>query len=284
MELAQVIAARLEDAEEPAAAAVTLFDHGDSRSQVSAYYTKKPARPRLLELLRDTGAAGLDDLSIEPIPDRNWVAEAESLRPPVRAGRFLVHGSHDRRRVARGRHAIEIDASLAFGTAHHPTTKGCLLALDKLLKARRPKVVLDAGTGSGILAIAAAKALRAAVLASDNDPVAVAIAAGNAKKNGVAARLRVVRSEGLAHAHLRGRKADLLFANLLLRPLLELAPDFARALRPGGTAVLSGILSSQSPKVEARYRASGFVLESRIVLDGWTTVIMSRRSDRAVSD
>jgi ribosomal protein L11 methyltransferase len=282
--LAEAVAARLEAAEHPEAGAVTLFDRGGSRAQVTAYYAEEPSRTRLMELLRDAGAAELDGLSIEPVPDRNWVAEAESLRQPVRAGRFLIHGAHDRGRIARQPHAIEIDASLAFGTAHHASTRGCLLALDGLLKAGKPGRVLDIGTGSGILAIAAAKTPGATVLACDNDPVAVVIAAENARKNGVAARVRVVRSEGLAHPLLRRRRADLLFANLLLRPLLELAPDFARALRPGGVCVLSGILSSQATQVVARYRNLGFTLRGRIPSDGWTTLIMSRRGDRAVDD
>jgi ribosomal protein L11 methyltransferase len=282
--LAEAVAARLEAAEHPEAGAVTLFDRGGHRAQVSAYYAEEPPRPWLMELLRDAGAADPETLSIERIPDRNWVAEAESLRPRVRAGRFLVHGGHDRGRIARQRHAIEIDASLAFGTAHHASTKGCLFALDKLLKGGRPNLVLDIGTGSGILAIAAAKASDALVLAADNDRAAVAIAADNAKMNGVAARVRVVGSEGLGHPLLRRRRADLLLANLLLRPLLQLAPDFARALHPGGVCVLSGILASQAAQVVARYRSLGFAVKGRIPLDEWTTLIMTRRSDKAVRD
>ncbi len=282
--LAEAVAARLESAEYPEAGAVTLFDRGGNRAQVSAYYAEEPPRAWLVDLLRGAGAAEPETLSIEQIPDRNWVAEAESLRPPVRARRFLIYGAHDRDRISRRRHAIEIDASLAFGTAHHASTKGCLLALDKLLKATRPNLVLDIGTGSGILAIAAARASDALVLAGDNDPVAVAIAAANARKNGVAGRVRVVRSEGLSHSLLRRRRADLLLANLLLRPLLQLAPDFARALRPGGVCVLSGILCSQAAQVVARYRSLGFSLKGRVPLDEWTTLIMSRRRDKTVRD
>ena len=263
---------------------MTLFDLGGGRAQVSAYYMEEPLRARLTALLTEAGIGGLETLSIEPVADRNWVAEAENLRPSVRAGRFLVHGAHDRGRLTRGPYTIEIDAGLAFGTAHHASTKGCLLALDALLKTRRPKDVVDIGTGSGILAIAAAKALKVTVLAGDNDPVAVAVAAENAKKNGVGARLRAVKAEGVAHARLRRRCADLLFANLLLRPLLALAPDFARTLRPGGFCVLSGILSSQSASVVARYRSLGFDLKSRNLLDGWTTLVMSRRRMRPLRD
>jgi ribosomal protein L11 methyltransferase len=276
--LADRIAARLEAADAPAAVAVTLFDRGGGLVQVSAYYATEPPRAHLIDLLQEAGGAGVDveALTIEAVADRNWVVEAEALRGAVRVGRFLVHGSHERHRLARRLCTIEIDASLAFGTAHHASTKGCLVALDRLLKARKPKAVLDIGTGSGILAIAAAKVLNVTVLASDNDPVAVAIAADNARKNGVAARIRVVKAQGLAHPLLRRARVDLLFANLLLRPLLELAPAFAGALRAGGTCVLSGLLDSQAPQVLARFRSLGFRLAWRLVLDGWTTLVLVR--------
>jgi ribosomal protein L11 methyltransferase len=227
------------------------------------------------------GIAREDDLGalrIEALAAKNWVAEAESLRGPVRAGRFLVHGRHDRGKVPPGRLTLEIDAGLAFGTAHHATTRGCLIALDRLLKRERPRRVLDIGTGTGILAIAAARALNARVVASDMDPVAVAVAAENASRNGVRSRIHVVKAEGLAHPALRRAKADTLFANILLRPLLELAPAFARALRPGGMCILSGLLDAQARQVEARYRALGFRLDSRILLGGWTTLLLRRGS------
>jgi ribosomal protein L11 methyltransferase len=196
----------------------------------------------------------------------------------VRAGRFLMHGRHDRGKVTAGRFTFEIDAGLAFGTAHHATTRGCLIALDRLLKRGRPRRVLDIGTGTGILAIAAARALGGPVLASDMDPVAVAVAAENASRNGVQSRVLVLKAEGLAHPALRRAKADLLFANLLLRPLLKLAPAFARTLRPGGVCVLSGIIERQARQVEARFRALGFRLDSRILLGGWTTLLLRRGS------
>jgi ribosomal protein L11 methyltransferase len=277
-ELAEDIATCLEAAEVPTPLAVAWFGRGSGRVEVSGYYAVEPSRAVLLGLLANTADPEvLKALRIEPLPDRNWVAEAEALRGAVRVGRLLVHGAHDRHRLARHRCKIEIDASLAFGTAHHASTKGCLVALDRLLKARRPKTVLDIGTGSGILAIAAAKLLNAAVLAGDNDPVAVAIATENARKNGVAAHIRVVRAEDLSHPLLRRARVDLLFANLVLRPLLALAPDFARAVHAGGVCVLSGILSSQAAQVEARYLALGFAMKYRILLDGWTTLIMSRQ-------
>jgi ribosomal protein L11 methyltransferase len=277
--IAEVIATNLEAAESPAAMAVTLFECGPGRVEVSAHYGEEPAREQLIQLIEGVAAdGGVGLLRIEPLPPKNWVAEAESLRGPVRAGRFLVHGRHDRGKVPPARFTLEIDAGLAFGTAHHATTRGCLIALDRLLKRGRPLRVLDIGTGTGILAIAAAKALGEPVIASDMDPVAVAVTIENASRNGVRSRVLVVETAGLAHPALRYAKADLLFANLLLRPLLELAQAFARALRPGGMCVLSGILEPQARQVEARFRALGFRLDSRILLDGWTTLLLRRGS------
>lgn len=280
---AEVIAAGLEAAESPRALAVSLFECGHDRIEVSAHYVSEPSRHLLSKLIKAASCDGRHGaLRIEKLPQKNWVAEAESLRGPIRAGRFLVHGRHDRGKVPAGRFTLEIDASVAFGTAHHATTRGCLIALDRLARREHPRSVLDIGTGTGILAIAAARALNANVVASDMDPIAVAVAAENARTNGVRSRVTVVEAEGLAHPALRRAKADLLFANILLRPLLDLAPAFAHALRPGGICVLSGLLEPQARQVEARYRDLGFSLESRILLDGWATLLLRRRSTRQV--
>src|SRR6476469_548384 len=272
--IAEAVATRLEAAESPLAMAVTLFECGPGQIEVSAHYAEKPSRQRLIQLIDGVAAdGGVSLLRIEQLPAKNWVAEAESLRGPVRAGRFLAHGRHDRGKVPPGRFTLEIDAGLAFGTAHHATTRGCLIALDRPLRMDRP---------AGILAIAAAKALGRPVVASDMDPVAVAVAAENASRNCARSRILAVEAEGLAHRALRYAKADLLFANMLLRPLLELAPVFARAVRPGGLCVLSGILDAQGRQVEARFRALGFKLDSRILLDGWTTLLLRRGSTSKV--
>ena len=281
LEGAAAIAANLESAESQLALAVSLFERGPDRAEVSAYYAEKPSRELLIQLIeRTVGNEDLGGFRIELLPPKNWVAEAESLRGPVRAGRFLVHGAHDRGKVPAGRFTLEIDAGLAFGTAHHPTTRGCLLALDRLLKRGGAYRFVDIGTGTGILAIATARGLNTRGTASDMDPIAVAVASENARKNGVQSRVRVVHAEGFAHPALRRATFDLLFANILLCPLLELAPVFARALRPGGICVLSGLLEPQARQVEARFRTLGFTLDSRILLDGWTTLLSRRRSPR----
>jgi len=288
VEAAHAIAGVLEAAETPAAIAVTLFERGCGRVEVSAHYAEAPARDQLTELIQATpNPQELGALRIEPLADRDWVALAEGLRRPVRAGRFLVHGRHDRAKVGHGRFALEIDAGVAFGTAHHASTRGCLLALDRLLKTYRPKAVLDIGTGTGILAIAAARTLapRASdIVASDADARAVATAMANARKNGAAPQLRVLQASGFAHPLLRRMQADLLFANLAPPALLELAGCFARHMGPNGIAVLSGIEQAQAGTVEARYRAAGFILKSRILLDGWATLMLTRGSPRALRD
>jgi len=279
------IGVALEAAEAPAAVAVALFDRGRGRVEVSAHYAEEPARDWLTRLIQSASdSQDLGVLRIERLADRDWVALAEGMRDPVRAGRFLLHGAHDRGKVPRRRCTIEIDAGLAFGTAHHASTRGCLLALDALFKHRRPRCVLDIGTGTGILAIAVAKVLASHVVASDTDAKAVAVAVANARKNGVASFVCVVQTAGLAHPRLRQFHADLLLANLTPPALLAIAASFARHVVPGGIAVLSGIEQEQAGKVEARYRAAGFILKSRILLDGWTTLMLVRRNMTAARD
>jgi ribosomal protein L11 methyltransferase len=276
---AEAIAAALEGAETPAAMAVSLFERSGGVIEVSAHYAEEPALEQLLALIGAAiGAGDFGDLRIERLLPQDWVARAESMRAAVRAGRFIVHGRHHRGKVSRSLNAIEIDAGLAFGTAHHATTRGCLIALDRLSRRTRPRRVLDVGTGTGILAIAAARAFNMPVLASDIDPIASATAAANARMNAVGAKVKVRTAAGLSHPRLRRGSVDLLFANILLNPLLALAPAFAGAVRPGGICVLSGLLDAQARQVEARFRALGFSLDSRIRLEGWTTLLLRRGS------
>ncbi|HYJ58626.1 MAG TPA: 50S ribosomal protein L11 methyltransferase [Methyloceanibacter sp.] len=283
-ESAERIARALEEAADPPAA-VGLFERGDGRFEVFAHYAAQPSREHLLTLIEDAaGGARLGQLKIEEIAPGDWVTLSQGQRGPVSAGRFLVHGSHDRQRAPSHRFVVEIDAGRAFGTAHHASTRGCLLALDALLKRRRPHSIVDLGTGTGILAIAAANALKRKVLASDSDPVAVTIAGENARNNCAGSQVHVVRADGFAHPLLRWLKADLVLANLLERVLYDLAPALAKRVAPGGRAILSGLTETQARSIEARTRAHGFVMEKRIVLDGWTTLVITRRSAKRMRD
>jgi len=244
-----------------------------------ALYSARPFdRDGLQEMLAaKVGKSAARALKFETIVKKDWIAASLAGLAPVAAGRFLLHGRHDRARVAINRIGIEIEAALAFGTGHHGTTRGCLLALDRLLKARRPRRILDVGTGSGVLAIAAAKAGRRPALASDIDPHAVAAARQNARMNRAGAFVGVVQADGVRGPRFRAPAPyDLMFANILLQPLKRLAVPLARLAAPGGRIVLSGLLVSQANAALAAYRMQGLVLERRIVIDGWATLLLAR--------
>ena len=263
---------------EPNALAVTLFEDKPPAFIVEAYYEHEPSASdidgALISLAPRIGSA-----TVETVPDANWVAISQAALPPILAGRFIVHGSHDRDCVGLRPSAIEIEAGEAFGTGHNATTSGCLEMIDALTRRYHFARVLDLGCGTGILAIAAARALpRARVIAGDNDPIATGIATANMRLNRVAARVRVVTAAGFAHPLLRGQQSfDLVMANILPRPLIALAPAMRRALRPGGIAVLSGLLNHQAHQVRARYHAAGFRLLSGRRHAGWTVLSLQRR-------
>ena len=216
-------------------------------------------------------------IAVEAIPDADWVSETQKALPPVRAGRFTVHGSHDRSRIV-SKGAIEIDAGRAFGTAHHGTTRGCLIALDRLSREIRPSAVLDLGTGSGVLAIAAAKAFahRPLIAAVDLDAIAIDVARENCRKNG-AAYIRLFVGDGATPAPAyEAAPFDVVMANILAKPLLKLAPRLRELTRVGGALILSGLLSGQAREILARYRSTGFRLIRRRDLEGWATLTFSR--------
>jgi ribosomal protein L11 methyltransferase len=246
--------------------------------QVAVHFRSPPdqAAVRALAALA-TDAATADALIFETIAAKDWVKASLEGLPPVPAGRFLVHGSHDRARVPAHAIGIEVEAALAFGTGHHGTTRGCLLAFYALLRRRPFRRVLDIGTGTGVLAIAAAKARRRPVLASDIDPVAVKVARGNARLNGVDALVDFVTGAGVASQRIVARAPyDLIFANILMGPLKRLAAPTARLVAPHGRVVLSGLLPGHANAVVSAFAAQGLTLERRLVLEGWVTLVMRR--------
>lgn len=213
---------------------------------------------------------------IERLPEIDWVTRTRRSFVPIRAGRFFVHGSHHEGGVPAGAVGIKLDASLAFGSGEHATTRGCLLALDRLARRGRARRMLDLGSGSGILAIAGAKTWHRSVLAADIDHDSVRLARENAHTNGVSKRnLHIRWSDGMSRLG-RGRRFDVVCANILARPLRRLSCLLSRAVAPGGTLVLSGLLISQGQDIVAAYREQGFALTQRITLDGWATLIFRR--------
>ena len=209
------------------------------------------------------------------VAQTDWVAASLAGLDAVREGRILVHGSHSRDRVRPGDISIEIEAALAFGTGHHGTTRGCLALLNDVARRRRPRAILDVGTGTGVLAIAAAHRFRRRVSAGDIDAVAVATARENALRNRAGALVRPVRASGLAHPQLRSKAPfDLVFANILAKPLRALAPSMRRALAPGAEVILSGLLACDVPGVLSAYRAQGLVLVRRRNIDGWASLLL----------
>jgi ribosomal protein L11 methyltransferase len=283
--------------------AASLVDIGGDGWRLSLHFRGAPDEDAVRALA--TLAIGADAgraLQFARIAAKDWVRQSLLGLKPVAAGRFVVHGAHDRAFVPQNKIGIEIEAGLAFGTGHHGTTRGCLLALDTLCRslngrrsrkstangrafARRPasfsvgnlapQRILDLGTGSGVLAIAAARALRRPILATDIDAHAVRIAQDNARLNRAGAAIRVCRANGIAARPIRQRAPfDLAFANILLGPLQRLAAPLSQLMAPGGRIVLSGLLQSQAKAALAAYHE--LTLERRIVLDGWTTLVLKR--------
>lgn len=284
-EQAHTIAGAIQNLIDPPPAALALFEAPETKDwRIDAYYDDPPVPEALRETLSallGIVPAEIGDIALEDVPDLNWVALSQAALPPVTAGRYTIHGSHDRHRVPQGPGAILIDAGEAFGTAHHATTYGCLIAIDRLTRAHRFSSVLDLGCGSGVLAIAVHRALpHARITATDLDGPSIDVARQNARRNRCANAIKFHVAAGFDHPALRNHRFDLLIANILAGPLIALARDVARAASVGGHLVLSGILLDQAPAVIAAYRAAGFHLIDHARIHEWSTLILRRNGDQ----
>jgi ribosomal protein L11 methyltransferase len=257
-------------------AATAAFEGTDGLWNLEIHFDVPPDEDAVrltVSQLADAEAAAR--LTFDAIAAKDWVTASLAELKPVEAGRFTVHGPHDRTRIPPNQIGIEIEAALAFGTGHHGTTRGCLLALDWIAKRRRARRILDIGTGTGVLAIAAAKSFRQPVLASDIDPEAVAIARANARLNGVSPLVQTIRAKGLTGLGFReAGRFDLVFANILLAPLKALAKPLRPRLAPGANVILSGLLAEQENAALAVYPPHGLKLVRRIPLGEWVTLVL----------
>jgi ribosomal protein L11 methyltransferase len=256
-------------------ATYSILEEDEDRDvwRIDAYPTSEEEARALQAVLGGFPALAL---TVEELADADWLAMALSGLPPVRAGRFFIYGAHDRGRVPDDTINLRIEAGAAFGTGHHGTTTGCLEAYDQLLAEHGPAPkVLDVGCGTGVLAIAAALTGSPLALGTDIDPVSVRIANENAALNEAAARF--VHAAGLDDPAITAAAPyDLVFANILAQPLIELAPEIHGALRSGGITILSGLLRTQEDAVRAAYETAGFGLARVLHKDAWATLVLTR--------
>ncbi len=260
---------------EPTGVGVFEIEDGSGQYEIGAYFIAPPDQTGLAIMQAAFGAA---PFVVSELPDKDWVAEVRRELSPVPAGRFFVHGTHDAHLVPLNRKGICIDAAMAFGTGHHGTTLGCLRAYDQLLThGFAPRRVADIGTGTAVLAMAAAMTSDAFVLASDMDQIAVDTAKANLQANGLAQRVRCIKAMGTAHPLVQSSAPyDLVFANILANPLKRLSPYIAQITAPGGIVILSGILNEQSAGVTAVYTNNGFTQQKRLRIGEWDTLVLSK--------
>ncbi len=280
MKSALALAGRLGEMLDADENAVAAFESADETHWlVEVFFSAEPDEAQVRSLIAAASGEALAGAArFEHIAPKDWIAASLDGLKPVRAGRFVVHGSHDRAAVRPHEIGIEVEAALAFGTGHHGTTRGCLLLLARELKRRRPRHVLDVGTGTGVLAIAAARALKRPVAAGDIDPVSTLTARENARANAAGAYVRPVTAAGLRHPALAaGAPYDLILANILAKPLRLLAPSIAAAASSDARLILSGLLARDVAGVLSAYRGQGYALAERIDLEGWAALTLKKK-------
>lgn len=254
------------------ALSVTIFDAPENQMLVQALYeTEADAKSAQSKLDLPPRMS----FAISQLPAKDWVSETQAGLSPVRAGRFLVFGSHDADKVPQDVVPLLVDAGMAFGTGHHGTTAGCLRIFHDLLDSNiEIGSVLDLGCGAGILAIAAAKTIsKADIIATDIDPDAIEVTDQNMIENGVPGRIRTAVANGFDSPVLTGRQFDLIFANILAGPLMGLADEITAATTPNGHIILSGILDEKAEQVAARFRETGLKVTPQPSLEGWTSLL-----------
>ena len=260
---------------DPAPSGVGVFEleDGSGEWEVGAYFIEQPDEISLLLLENAFDAAGF---VISEIPETDWVAKVKRELNPVEAGRFFVCGKHDLKKMPTGRVGLLIEASMAFGTGHHGTTKGCLLAFDKFfVQSRNLKNVIDIGCGTAVLAMAVGKVSSAKIIASDVDPIAVEVALENLKANNLENRIDCIEAMGFEDFRIKSRAPyDLIFANILKRPLIDLAPDISDHISSGGQAIISGILDEQAEEIIDFYQQNDLVVFDRIDIGEWVTLTL----------
>ena len=261
---------------EPTGVGVFEIEDGSGLWEVGGYFTEAPDEAGLAVL---AAAFEAKPFVISELPETDWVAKVKRELAPVEAGRFFVYGSHDADKIPEGSEPLLIEAAMAFGTGHHGTTLGCLKALDRLAnEGIVGKAVADIGCGTAVLAMGAARIWPETVLASDIDAVAVEVAQANVVANGLEGRVICLEAAGFGHPDLAARAPfDLVFANILKAPLIDLAPDMGGNIAAGGHAILSGILNEQADEVVAAYDAAGFDVQTREEIGEWTTLTLCRR-------
>ncbi|MFN3274353.1 MAG: 50S ribosomal protein L11 methyltransferase [Paracoccus sp. (in: a-proteobacteria)] len=275
-EAAEALAEACEDlTPEPVGTGIFEIEDGSERWEVGAYFTDAPDEIALALL---AAAYGAQPFAVSELPEVDWVAHVKRELTPVRAGRFFVHGSHNADEIPEGVEALWIEAAMAFGTGHHNTTKGCLEALDRLADTGFDATrIADIGCGTAVLAMGAARLWPVTVLASDIDPVAVDTAAANVIANGLDGRVVCVEAAGFDHPTLeQAAPYDLVLANILKQPLIDMSGDMARHVSTRGRIILSGILTTQADEVVAAYQQAGFALDRRDDLGDWSTLVMTR--------